>query len=338
MCMHSPTFALQIRGELQRACKMLCGRSERVASIIAELCEEREDIIIQCPPGASSSGGRRQSAPSPASIATALPTDVASSQAADFRAWVQANATSGTLPGAAQLPGAAPYVHRVPMYNQPGATANPSGGPSDYGSQYRSNFRGYRSQPTYMQYGNTHRYNGPRQNYHRQHQNIQAGSYPQSASSSVPRTPTLGRRLSWDGSHSPSPIQQESFAARQQQPAYGYGSLRPTQTAPTSPTMSAAGFAPSSSSSHRLGVSGSSGGRSHSHSSLDRRQMPGPPFQPVPRPLESISFGNFHSSMINVMDTALARAEDRRRRGMQHLDSEHETITFGDVRVFRKSR
>lgn len=373
-CVHSRAW--QIRGELQRACKMLCGRSERVASIIAELCEEREDVIIPCPPGASSTGGRRQSAPSPASIAGALPNDLASTQAADFRAWMQASAagpsssvasTSATLPGAAQLPGAAPYVHRMPMYNQSSGSAGAAAAglnTSDYGGTYRSHHqpRGHRSQPAYPQYGQPQqqpqRYHSnsnnshTRQGYHRQQHHNTMQSYQQQQQQ--PRSATLGRRSSWDGSHSPAPSQQDTLSGRQQQhqqpmpqsvPSFGYSQpLRPIQTAPTSPIMgaTASGYMPSSSSS-RLGIFGTnsatgSGGRSHSHSSLDRRHMPGPPFQPVPRPLESISFGNFHSSMINVMDTALARAEDRRRRGMQHVDSEHETITFGDVRVFRKSR
>jgi len=38
------------------------------------------------------------------------------------------------------------------------------------------------------------------------------------------------------------------------------------------------------------------------------------------------------------MDTALARAEDRRRRGFLQADEEHEVISFGDVRVFRRAR
>lgn len=41
--------------------------------------------------------------------------------------------------------------------------------------------------------------------------------------------------------------------------------------------------------------------------------------------------------MGSVMDTALARAEDRRRKGMVNVDAEHEAIAFGDIRVFRRA-
>lgn len=310
-----------------------------MGSIISELCEEREDTIVQCPPGASSTGGRRKSAPSPRGSAAALPTDPASAQAAEFRAWVQANAPAGTLQSATPLPGATPYVQRMPFYpNGPGP------GPSDYMQNpqqagYRSQYRPYRGQQqqshqayqhSYPKQQQTQRYFAPRATAH----NLNVPQYSQQPYSS-PRMPVLERRSSWDGAHqsSPQPPQAHPVPVRPAG-AYGVSPVRPSQTAPTSPTMGPLPYPPRYAGS----MYGSSSARSHSHSSLDRRQMPLPPFQPVPRPLESISFGNFNSNMINVMDTALARAEDRRRRGMQHVDNEHETITFGDVRVYRRAR
>lgn len=320
---------------------MLCGRSERVASIIAELCEEREDVIIPCPPGASSTGGRRKSAPSPGSSSGPMPSsDPTTTQAGDFRAWVQANTAAGTLPGAAQLPGAALYVQRMPFYAHNSVPHPPAAGPSEYGQgSYRNQNRGYRSLPAYHQQqqmsfqgrGYNPRHSSQRQSNYRH--NLHPSHQPPTSITNS-RTTTLSRRLSWDGSAgaSPKPVEPAPMLPTYQ-PTYNYTSIRPSQTAPTSPTMGPAPFV-----SPRSGHSSGSAARSQSHSSAERRQMPLPPFQPVPRPLEAISFGNFNSSMINIMDTALARAEDRRRRGMQSVDDDHESISFGDVRVFRKSR
>ena len=74
----------QIRGELMRAVRILQGTSRTgIGSVIAELCEEREEGLVPCPPG---NGDRRRSAPSPRMV------PVGSLQTAlDFRQWAQAN-------------------------------------------------------------------------------------------------------------------------------------------------------------------------------------------------------------------------------------------------------
>jgi len=81
--------------------------------------------------------------------------------------------------------------------------------------------------------------------------------------------------------------------------------------------------------------------RSQSHTAGERQRyyaVPPPvssssqPGSPRQARANSISFGDFSSNMGNMMDTALARAEDRRRKGMVN-----DAIAFGDIRVSRTS-
>lgn len=90
-----PANLVQIRGEFIRAHRILASRShERISSMINEVCEEREDFIVQHPP-ANHSALRRRSAPSPRMHSAALPQPPLPAAMSEFRLWAALNGVNG---------------------------------------------------------------------------------------------------------------------------------------------------------------------------------------------------------------------------------------------------
>lgn len=339
----------QIVQEFQRANKLLCGRASRISSIITELCEERDEALLQCPPGASAAGGRRRSAPSSASPA---PVPAAAQVLNNFRAWA---ATNIPPPAPVASTSTNPYASRVPYnYQQQQSssyyqnsntstfaeradysqTSPPQQSSTSLPNRYYNSNNAQRSYRYNSNPSTRHNQNHYNNQYNRRNNNLAASTSPNSLASPYP---SLERRSSWDGSTA-SPRTADSN--RRAPSEYG-GSKGPS--APTSPLLGASlPFA-----NGRVNPSTyANGPRSQSQTAADRQRyyaVPAPssisqPASPRQSRANSISFGDFSSNVMgSVMDTALARAEDRRRKGMVNVDAEHEAIAFGDIRVFRRA-
>ena len=288
-----------IRGEFIRASRLLLdmSRSDRPAALVAELCEEREEGLIVCPPGASFNG-RRQSAPSPQ-----VPNSLVSPQAAaEYARWAAANGIADGPPGGrpGQLPLRTSNMPAVfdesalsagsePMMPLPPPRAAQAGSSS---AAYVTSPR-MRQRPSQQQQPSQPN-GGPPQFRRRESGNTvptltSTSSVVSSTSVSAASSPQMAheqlRRASMDGL---SEVDAESLHRYFSSPAAALGmSLGPppahSWTAPTSPVLRPQ-HQPLPSRYHQVGgsaalsASGYRAPRSQSHSASDRsRYVPRPP-------------------------------------------------------------
>lgn len=219
-----------------RASRIIATRTDRISTLITDVCEERQEGLVQAPPTPQySSGARRRSAPSPRLIPQPHSQQPILT---DFRTW--AASKYAAYPIRTHQMSTSPldecYESQSALNSIPSFTAAAQAS--------------YYQQPFY-----SHRYHANRNQQHHYYsqrsQNMTVSPSASSSTSAPSTTPTLERRSSWDGSKAP-----DLHRFFQSPPDLSELS---TSTAPTSPVMTG------------LPSASSSGPRSSSHASAERR-------------------------------------------------------------------